>query len=334
MLTAARLIALHRGRHRLSLALTVVTNADMSTLEQTTAVLPIGDGRYRGDISEEWKMWVPVGGYLASIALRAAGAHSSLARPASLSCHYLAEAKFGPVDIDVTTLRTIDGAESLEVTLSQDGIAILEALVWAAAADLEGPRGAWLPAPEAPPPDGLEVLELDEDSTDRFGDEPFWRNLDIRPIRLGHGPPPAQEEDPSAKGGLVLVAKRASRLRGWDRFVPEATYDDPWVDACRSLIVIDISQFPAVAMPYTPPIPFLAPTLDLTVAFHDFAPDEEWLMADALGTHAGDGLLAATSHIWARSGKLLATGSSHMIFRTVAPVPADSDRAWFETVDA
>ncbi len=306
----------------------------MSTLEQHTAVVPTGDGKYQGTVSAQWKMWVPVGGYLASIALRAVGAHTTKARPASFTCHYLGEARFEDVDIEVTTLRTIDRAESLEVRMTQGGVDILQALVWASDTGVDGPEANWLPAPEAPPPTQLEVLELDENSTGLFGEEPFWQNLDIRPIRLGHGPPP--DGDPSPRSGWpTLVAKRASRLRAWDRFVPAATFDDPWVDACRSLIIIDISQFPAVAMPYTPPIPFLAPTLDLTVAFHGFAPDQEWLLADANGSHAGDGLLACQSRVWSAEGNLLATGTSHMIFRDLGVTQAEpAERSWFETVHA
>ena len=59
----------------------------MNTLEQQTAVEQTADGKYRGEILEDWKMWVPVGGYLTSIALRAAQASSTMVRPVSVSCH-------------------------------------------------------------------------------------------------------------------------------------------------------------------------------------------------------------------------------------------------------
>jgi len=69
--------------------------SSMTSLEQQTAVKQTSDGRYQGEITEDWKMWVPVGGYLTSIALRAAEAASTMARPLSVSCHYLHEATFG-----------------------------------------------------------------------------------------------------------------------------------------------------------------------------------------------------------------------------------------------
>jgi hypothetical protein len=47
-----------------------------------------GSGRrYRAQLSRDWEIWGPNGGYLAVIALRAAGAHTSLRRPATFSCH-------------------------------------------------------------------------------------------------------------------------------------------------------------------------------------------------------------------------------------------------------
>ena len=85
----------------------------MATLEQQTAVEQTAKGKYRGTVSEEWKLWVPVGGYLTAIALRAAQSSSTMARPVSVTCHYLHEATFGPVDLEVTTLVTTERAESL-----------------------------------------------------------------------------------------------------------------------------------------------------------------------------------------------------------------------------
>ena len=60
-----------------------------------------GDGRYRGILSEDWRIWGPNGGYVAAVALRAAGAATHLTRPASFACQFLSVAEFGAIDIDV-----------------------------------------------------------------------------------------------------------------------------------------------------------------------------------------------------------------------------------------
>src|SRR5215471_17741257 len=120
----------------------------MTTLEQQTAVKQTADGKYQGDILEDWKMWVPVGGYLTSIALRAAEASSTMVRPVSVSCHYLNEATFGPCELDVTILRTTDRYESLLVRMNQNDKEILIALVSAAPTGLLGPDINWQLAPD------------------------------------------------------------------------------------------------------------------------------------------------------------------------------------------
>jgi len=303
----------------------------MPSFEEQTAVQRVGDGRYTAVVSENWRMWVPVGGYLASIALRAAQAESGMARPASLTCHYLAEASFGPAELEVTKLRSTPQAESFQVRMSQEGACILQALIWATPSGVYGPKANWLPPPDVPPPDDLAEIVLDEDVIAMMGDEPFWKNFEIRPIRLGHVVP---VEEGLSEEELRLRPKRHARIRAWDRFMDGQTFTDKWLEACRYLIITDVSQFPTVATPFTPPLPFIAPTMDLTVLFHDFAPQAEWLLIEGNGSFAGDGLLGCESRLWTRQGDLLATGYSHMTFRDLSmPDSPAEEHAWFETAN-
>lgn len=305
----------------------------MSDLAEQTAVKAIGEGRFRAEVSPDWKLWGPVDGYLAALAMRAAGAHTTMTRPASFSCHYLGEAKFEPVDIEVTTLRRTHRAESMQVRMTQEGFHILDAMVWTTLDGMTGPEGNWTPAPEGPEAEELSQLKLDEDAQELFGDSPFWNNVEIRPIRLNPFHLITKEEVRAFRGDDdKFVAKLEPRNRAWERFAPRSTFDDPWIDACRYIIMVDIAGYPTVAKPYTPLV-FIATTLDLNVTFHVPAPGDEWLLIESNGTAVHEGLMACRASIWSRQRSLAATGSSHMLYRDLEELDADGpDRVWRETV--
>lgn len=73
----------------------------MGDLQQDTTVESIGDGRFVATPSRDWEIWGPMGGYIASFALRAAAAAGAYPRPVAFSCHYLGVARFEPIDIRV-----------------------------------------------------------------------------------------------------------------------------------------------------------------------------------------------------------------------------------------
>ena len=90
---------------------------------------PGSPGRYTADVSRDWEIRGPNGGFLAALALRAAGAEAKIARPVSFNVHFLRAAQFAPIEIDVQTLHAGRTSESLQVSLHQDGRRIIEALV-------------------------------------------------------------------------------------------------------------------------------------------------------------------------------------------------------------
>ena len=105
------------------------------------------DGTYSATLNREWEIWGPMGGYIATFALRAAGEESACARPASFFCHYLGVAGFEePIDIHVYKLRSGRTAESMRVTITPGERSIMEATVWTVG-EVEGlahrPRGRW-----------------------------------------------------------------------------------------------------------------------------------------------------------------------------------------------
>jgi acyl-CoA thioesterase len=283
----------------------------------------------------DWKMWVPVGGYLTAIALRAAQAETTMVRPVSVSCHYLHEAAFGPAELDVTTLRTTDRAESLLVRMSQQGRDILAALVSAAPTGQLGPNINWLDAPDAPAPESMEQTILDDDVVQLMGEEPYWKNLEFRMIkglRGSHNYPEIDALSDDELTELRFTPRRDAHIRGWQRMQGGEGYSDAWIDACRYLIITAGMQFPVVADPFTPPLRFIAPTLNLTVEFHTFHPEADWLLADATGSYAGDGLLGADTKLWTRDGDLLATAHSQMTYHDFSDpaLMARLQKAWFE----
>lgn len=265
-----------------------------------------GRGRYTGTLSRDWEIWGPEGGYLASFALRAAAAESSFPRPASFFCHYLGVAKFEPIDIMVDKLRSGGTAESLQVSITQQGKPILSATVWTVAADVPGLAHDVTEPPDVPDPDELPNFEeLFADDPDAEGPPfPFWNNFEGRPLSFRKEWPPPEPLEPV--------------WREWLRFVPTDTFDDPWVDACRALVLVDVVSWPAAHRPhaYLQP-PFFAPSMDLYVAFHEPAPDDPWLLADGHSSYAGDGLINWTGKLWSSQRKLVASGMGQLLCRPV-----------------
>jgi acyl-CoA thioesterase len=308
----------------------------MSSLEQQTAVQQTGDGKYRAEIIEDWKMWVPVGGYLSAIALRAAQGSSTMFRPVSQTTHYLNEATFGPADLEVTVLRRTERAESLLVRMIQNGNDILYALVSAAPTGLLGPSVIWNEAPDAPRPDDLDATILDGDVLDLMGDQPFWKNLEFRMIKGLNGPHDYPGIEGLTEEELKFTPRRDAHIRGWQRMPCGEGLKDPWVDAGRYVIITAAMQFPVVADPFTPPLKFIAPTLNLTVDFHTFHPEAQWLLADANGTYAGDGILGGDTRLWTEQGDLLVTANSQMTYHDFSDprLMERLQKSWFELREA
>jgi acyl-CoA thioesterase len=275
--------------------------ADLGTDTTVTA----GPDRYGCVLSTEWNAWGPQGGYLTAVALRAVGeahaAHGPGWRPASVSCHFLRPASFGPGELRTTLLRATRAATVTRVSLHQaGGDAVLEATVRAVAGDLPGPARRWSARPEAPPPE--ELTGMDELAAAEGAPlAPIWRVVELRPIGWA---------------GLLGRAAAEPRVLSWYRLRPRAEVDGPWLDAGRAAVLLDLLHFPAVTVGFdSSELTFTAPSLDLDIAFHRPAPTEPWLLGEGRGTAAGGGLLAAVGRLWSHSGELLATGSQQMLHR-------------------
>jgi hypothetical protein len=126
----------------------------MGDFEVDTRVEGSG-GKYRADLSADWEIWGPNGGYVAAIALRAAGCEAEIPRPA---------------------------------TIEQEGRPIVEALV-RTAAEVPGLEHDVAEAPDVPDPEDLRCT--DELRDPEWPTYAFWSNLEARtlhPERFGEEP--------------------------------------------------------------------------------------------------------------------------------------------------
>jgi acyl-CoA thioesterase len=269
-------------------------------VDEQTAPEQVGDGLYRAMVHDDWEIWGPCGGYVAAIALRAAGAQSPFARPASFFCHYLSVAAFAPVDLEVTALRSGRTVLAQRVRMTQDARPVLEAMVWSVG-DVEGLDHTDVTAPAVDDPDDLPEPppRVDDGDGPRYA---FWDNFDQRGIDwLDEWPPP---------GPLPPV------WRTWVRYRPEMPQDDGWADAARLLLVLDVGSWPAGSRPhaYKNP-PFIAPSLDLYASFQELGHSADWVLLDAHSPVAEGGLLSWTGRVWSRRRRLLASGGGQAVFR-------------------
>lgn len=253
------------------------------------------DGAYRASLSGDWEVWGPLGGYVAAIALRAAAAESRLRRPASFHCQFLSVARFAGVDLSVEVVRRTKRTEAISVRMTQTGTPVLQAIVWVVDEHLEGFTHADGQAPAVPGPDALRgYAEVAEDYADWY---PVWRTIEGRPVVWSNVP-----------GRPVWHT--------WMRLVTTPDLQDPFLDAARTLMWMDLMMWNAATPPHLPwPVAYVAPNLDLACTFHARARDDEWLLCDAHSPVAAGGLVGCTGRVWTPAGRLVATGASQLLCR-------------------
>jgi acyl-CoA thioesterase II len=265
--------------------------AGASDLERATR-LAAQNGGYVAQLSQEWEIWGPNGGYLAAIALRAAGAVAQIRQPASFYCHFLSSPSFDAVQLEVDVLKRGRRAESFAVGMTQQGKPILHALV-KTAADAPGYSHQHPTAPAVPPPADLKSYE-ELLAPERLPPFNFWNNVERRPVdqRIAREP-------------------SAPVLREWTRYRPRACFADPFLDAARALILLDTYGYPAAHRRHRD-YQYLAPNLDTSAWFHHFNPDCEWLLIDTECSVAHRGLMGVSGRVWDTAGRLLASGSAQL----------------------
>lgn len=258
------------------------------------------DGELHAHIDEDWCIWGPVGGYLASIALRATAQVAPASHhPVTLSCQFISKGSPGDAKVSVKTRK--EGLSSLfSVEISQHDKALMSAQIWTTDRHHHLSKVEAI-MPEVPAPE--EIVKF-ADQLVEFGQEvlPYWRNVDHRQVDFL----PPGTSDPAG-----------SRIRRWMSFLNWESHreESSFCDAMRAVLAIDTHFFAAHNRGLTERPDYVAPTLDLTVWFHDFALAEEWLLVDARADVAHRSLLSGYARVWSQRGKLLASGGSQCLIR-------------------
>jgi acyl-CoA thioesterase len=176
-----------------------------------TAIEPLGDRRYRAKVSSDWEIWGPMGGYVAAIAMRAAGAEATHPRPVSFFCHFLGATRFDEIELRVESMRRGRSVESLRVHVSQGDRDVVDATV-CVVAENEGLEHEVSNSPEVPRPDELSSFDelMAEEERPVFS---FWSNFDARPIAFRRDCFPTRlATRPSTRSDLAAVAPVGAHL--------------------------------------------------------------------------------------------------------------------------
>jgi acyl-CoA thioesterase len=246
-----------------------------------------GAGAYHARLQPAWSVWLPHGGYMIAVALRAAAAHTMFPRPLSLACHFLNVPSFGPVDLAVATLRRAKHAESMRISMSQGDGQILELLVWAGE-PVPGLEHAGAGMPKVP---HWSELSATTEIPGALAAHPHWQNLEQRPTAPVHW----QSQESSEP-----------RQRDWLRVRGLETEGDAFLDAGRLVLILDSYGWPAAAQAHVGDTRFIAPTLSLAVDFYRSSASP-WVLSDAYAPVAVSGTIALESRVWDPDGALLAT---------------------------
>ncbi len=263
------------------------------SFDADTALHPAGPGTFDLDVPERWRVGrgATNGGFIAALftrALQAVVAEPGR-RPRSLTVHYPAACRPGPVRIVVAEERAGRSLTTLSARMTQDGALVGLALA-AFAKDRSGPDFHHLPMPEAPPPQALEPWPMIP------GRPSFARNWDYRPC-IGAAP---------------FSRAEAAVTGGWIRLPEPRPLDAPLLAA--------------MADGWLPPVlPLLdgprgvVPTIDLTVHFRaslppDGMPDGAYSFALFESRLGAGGYWESDGVIWAPDGRVLAQARQLAMF--------------------
>lgn len=278
----------------------------MGDLAVDAALTETADGEYTGELSRDWEIWGPNGGYMAAFALRAAQLVSGRARPANATVHFLGAASFdAPIVVTARVQRSTRQTTSVGVQIEQGGKPILAAMMWAIDDGVAGLEHDDAAMPHVPLWHELPTIQerFATEGIDGASRHAFWDNFEQRP--------------PEWISDWANRQPSAPLYQNWLRFVRGTSSTDPWMQAARLLLLVDLGAWPAIGRRHIGD-EWMAPSIDVSCEFHRPATGDDWLFLQGESPHAGDGLIASHQHVWNDRGELLASGISHLLCRRIA----------------
>ena len=250
---------------------------------RASAVTPAAAGHYDAVVAEGWDIAGNTdGGYLLAIAARAVTDATGMPDPVTITAHYLAPGRSGPVTVDVDVARrgTRHATASFRLA-SADALHLVGVATTTDLAAASGPHRVDAAPPELPAPEACVALVPGDPFPPRFVGQ-----VDIR----------LHPDDATFRQGAGDGSGDA-RMRGWFRL-----RDDEPLDTLALVLAVD--AFPPTSFNVNLPVGW-TPTIELTAHVRR-RPGPGWLACAFLTRNISGGYLETDGEIWDASGALVA----------------------------
>jgi hypothetical protein len=256
------------------------------TFSATTAVHPLGNGRYEAEVSPDWTIGgKPNGGYLLAILGRAAAAEVPHEHVLAISAHYLTSPDPGPMAVETEVLRTGRSASQVRARIVQDGHGCVEALVTIGTLDPDAKPYWDAGAPDLTPLDRARAVRIEGNSPTGM---PLLMMSQVD-VRI----------DPSCLGFAVGQPSGRGELHGWLELLENEDFD-------AYSLVFAVDSFPPATLDVE--VTGWVPTLELSVYVRALpAPGPVRVLQKALLVDGGR--VDEVCYVWDSTGRLVAQGT-------------------------
>ncbi|WP_426571696.1 thioesterase family protein [Aquihabitans sp. McL0605] len=282
----------------------------------STVVEPMGDGRYRATIGDEWVLvMVPQGGIVSAVAARAMAVELGTDQPLrSIHGVFVRPVPSGPIEAHVTVLRRGRSVSQARVDICAADGEVGYSAVGVFGGDRTGFSFTELAYPdEVPDPDDCPSFR--DPPPPEAGDE--WLRVD--------GPLPFWAEVLDGRGGIGHAPwddtpRGAAEVANWFKFDDTPVLADGLMDPLALLVMADV--MPGAVFEKLGPREsgWFAPSVDLSLHLFGHA-TPGWILAHAKAHLAGDGYASAEMALWDPRGAdgptLVAWAAQQMFFTRV-----------------